>query len=146
MKELNKGFTFAQLIIVLLVIGIIAVLAIPRFINQTSNARIAGLNGLVEAINNATILSASQFHTLSSTSNKNLTSIIANKQTITVMPSTGYPTANETGIGLALPALSGFSVNYVSGTATYNFIKPIDNCSVTYNANTGQAIATTSGC
>lgn len=146
MKKLNKGFTFVQMIIVLAVIGIIGIVSIPRFINQTTNARIAGLNGLIEAINNATILSASQYHTLSSTTNKNLTSITTNKKTITVMPGTGYPTANESGIGSALPALSGFSVNYVSGTAIYNFTKPINNCSVTYNANIGQATAMTSGC
>lgn len=146
MKKLNSGFSFVELIIVLVIIGVIAVLAIPRFINQTSNARIAGLNGLVDAINNATILTASQYHLLSSTSNKNVTSVTSNGHSITVMPETGFPTATEAGIGLVLPSFSGFSVNYVADTAVYNFTKPINNCSVTYNATTGQVTAINSGC
>lgn len=146
MKRLNSGFTFIELIIVLVIIAVIAALAIPRFINQTTNARIAGLNGLVDAINNATILTASQYHILSSSSNKNVTSISSNGRTITVMPGTGFPSASETGIGSALPSFSGFSANYVADTAIYNFSTPINNCSVTYNATTGQATAINSGC
>jgi MSHA pilin protein MshA len=146
MKKLNSGFTFVQLIIVLIIVAAIAVLAIPRFISQTSNARIAGLNGLVDAINNATMLSAAQYHTLTATSNKNLSSITANDRTITVMPNTGFPTASETGIGSALPVLSGFSVKYVAGTAVFNFNTPVNNCSVTYNETSGQATVNSSGC
>ncbi len=146
MKKSDNGFTFFQLIIVLVIIAVIAVLAIPRFINQTANARSAALNGLVDAINNATILAASQYHLNNvTTSNKNI-AVNINGKMITVNSGTGFPTASDTGIGSILPSLSDYSVNYKDDIATYNFTKSIADCMVTYNAATGQAVATESGC
>jgi MSHA pilin protein MshA len=145
MKKL-KGFTLVELIIVLVVIAIIAVLAIPRFIHQTSNARIAALNGLVGAINSAALLTSAQYHAGINLSNGNVPSISANGKTITVMSGTGFPTATETGIGNLLPSFSGFSTTYQGNHASYSFTLPIKDCNVIYNATSGQATANSSGC
>jgi len=54
-KNKNKGFTLIELIIVIVILGILAVVAAPRFINVSSDAKIAALKGMGGAI-----ISASQ--------------------------------------------------------------------------------------
>jgi MSHA pilin protein MshA len=49
----NKGFTLIELIIVIVVIGILAVTAAPKFINLSKDAHIATLNGLSAQVHSA---------------------------------------------------------------------------------------------
>ena len=49
MGHLYRGFTLIEMIIVIVVLGIIAVTAAPRFLNVSSNSRIAALDGFVGA-------------------------------------------------------------------------------------------------
>lgn len=42
----NKGFTLIELVIVIIVLGILAAVAIPRFINIQQDARIAAIKGI----------------------------------------------------------------------------------------------------
>ncbi|MGR5127935.1 type II secretion system protein [Photobacterium swingsii] len=41
----NKGFTLIELVVVIVILGILAVTAAPRFLNVQRDARIAALNG-----------------------------------------------------------------------------------------------------
>ena len=49
MRHLSRGFTLIEMIIVIVVLGIIAVTAAPRFLNVSSDSRIAALDGFVGA-------------------------------------------------------------------------------------------------
>lgn len=49
----NKGFTLIELIVVMVILGILAATAAPKFINLQSDARIAALSGLSGAIKSA---------------------------------------------------------------------------------------------
>ncbi|WP_324295168.1 type II secretion system protein [Shewanella sp. 10N.7] len=50
MSKKLRGFTLIELVVVIIILGILAVYAAPKFINLQSDARISALNGLKGAI------------------------------------------------------------------------------------------------
>jgi MSHA pilin protein MshA len=55
-KNRQRGFTLIELVVVIIILGILAVVAAPKFINLKSDALIANLNGLKGALKSANTL------------------------------------------------------------------------------------------
>ncbi|RYV03452.1 MSHA biogenesis protein MshA [Shewanella sp. OPT22] len=56
MKKNNNGFTLIELVVVIIILGILAVVAAPKFINFQGDARVSTLKGLQGSINSANAL------------------------------------------------------------------------------------------
>lgn len=60
MKRTNSGFTLIELIIVIVILGILAVTASPKFLDLTGDARKATIEGLEGSVNGAASITNSR--------------------------------------------------------------------------------------
>lgn len=56
MKREPKGFTLVELVLVIAILGILAIAALPQFINVSTQARIASRDGVVGAVRSGVML------------------------------------------------------------------------------------------
>lgn len=139
MRYKTKGFTLIELIVVIIILGILAAVAIPRFADMSKEARASTVEGLRGAISSASIMAhgIQQAQRLGPND-----SITMNGVTVTML--NGYPTANAAGIDNTLGL--GWSDYYTSdgsGQFSPTGVTTAANCNVTYVAATASVPATT---
>jgi len=143
----TRGFTLIELIVVILVLGILAAIAAPKFVNLTGQARIAALNGLRAAVSSASTLANAL-----SVAQGNTPGQPVSIEGVNVLMTNGYPSQASGGIDAAIR----FDAAAFQTAGTMNFqVKTATTpaqCQFSYTAaaSTTQpptiAAATTTGC
>ena len=142
MKTRQTGFTLIELIVVLVVLGILAAVAIPRYVSYTTEARAASMNGLAGALRSSVALVQSKYVATGQTTSP-VTLMDGSTVAVTTGAGGGVPTVAVAGIEAALNQ-SGFA--FTAATGTWNFASgAVANCNVVYAA-TGAVTVTTTGC
>ncbi|WP_159656839.1 type II secretion system protein [Vibrio atypicus] len=143
------GFTLIELVVVIVILGILAVTAAPRFLNLQSDARASSLQGLKGAMQGAAgiVYGSAAINGQEATETVTAASSASNVALVW-----GYPAASADGIGGAVVGLADNAEWQVSGGATtagasvqYTFSgdTPDWGCAVTYTAPSAEGDAPT---
>ncbi|MGH8221006.1 MAG: type II secretion system protein [Steroidobacteraceae bacterium] len=107
----QSGFTLIELVVVIIILGVLAAFAVPRFMGLDQQARIASVNSMVGTLRSA----ASMAHGVWLAQGAPAAPITIDGQTITF--TNGYPNAASIG---SLLAAGTVTANGLAGTFTSN--------------------------
>jgi len=137
----QQGFTLIELIMVIVILGILAATALPKFVDLSSDARISSLKGVGGAIQGAKVIikSAYLLNPAATVTLDDGTTTVA----VRASAPKGLPTAVAAGIGNAVEISEDFEPSYDAGVATFTLQT---DCYVTYTESSGDVDYEDGGC
>ena len=152
----QQGFTLIELVVVIVILGLLAATGLPKYIDVTSDAREASVQGVAGGLRAAAALGQAQYVV---NGNKAATSISMGASNVTVLDENGFaglggrPDGNTTGIQAAMPDPEGFTITGAGAQTNSVTYQPTSGgsatCQVVYDPDdtTGDPVtATVSGC
>jgi MSHA pilin protein MshA len=148
MKIQQSGFTLIELVLVIVILGILAATALPRFSDLSTQARVAAVEGLAGGVRSAAAIAhATQLARGLSSGEPN---VVIDGATVDFV--NGYPAGNSAdNIADMLVDTTGFGFTQGNpATFTKNGAPTPGSCAVSYTESVGGAFpsvqVTSSGC
>lgn len=132
----QQGFTLIELVMVIVILGVLAAFALPRFADLGSDARLATLQGANASVKSAAAIAHSKWLANDSSGTVELEGLAS----AITMSTEGYPLAATGGIDVAAQIDSDFTLTAgtSAGTAVISILgTDTGKCEFTYDEVTG---------